>query len=143
MQDRTAAFRTHYGLADDVVIVGGYSNQLNNDRDRVTLQRPGTPTNDGSIPRLLEDEVVYSDSGAWQSEEGNSLNRVSVVAYGNDPINWVSQTPTPGSAGFTTGDTNNDGSVNADDIHVVCAALTSQDLAYDFTRDGQLILRRP
>ena len=137
--DRTAACRAHYGLADDVKIVGGYANQLNNDRDRVSLQRPGAPADDGSIPRLLEDEVIYSDTGAWQSESGNSLQRVSAIAYGNDPLNWTSQAPTPGDARFSTADMNSDGSVTADDIQVVCAGIAAQDLMeYDFTRDGQL-----
>ncbi|MFC1759289.1 hypothetical protein ACFL2H_11065, partial [Planctomycetota bacterium] len=136
---RTAAFRAHYGLSDEVRIVGGYSNQLNNDRDRVTLQRPGSPAGDGSIPRLLEDQVVYSDTGAWQSEPGNSLQRVSAIAYGNDPLNWTSQAPTPGAARFSTADMNGDGSVTADDIHVVCAGIAAQNVMdYDFTRDGQL-----
>ncbi|MCA9218188.1 MAG: lamin tail domain-containing protein, partial [Planctomycetales bacterium] len=136
---RTAAFRTHYGLADDAKIVGGYANQLNNDRDRITLQRPGTAADDGSIPRLLEDEIVYSNVGTWIAEEGNSLNRVSLDTYGNDGSNWMSKAPTPGAVMFMSADVNNDGSVTADDIEVVCSAISNQDMMeFDYTRDGQL-----
>jgi hypothetical protein len=137
--DRTAAFRAHYGLGENVKIVGGYANQLNNDRDRVTLQRPGMPAADGSIPRLLEDEVVYSNVGDWESEAGNSIHRTAKMAFGNDPLNWVSATPTPGTVDYTSGDVNADGAVDADDVQVVCSAImTDGNPAFDYTRDGVL-----
>jgi hypothetical protein len=51
--DRVSAFRFHYGIEGTVRLVGGYSGQLDNGGERVTLQRPDAPVGDpiAIIPR--------------------------------------------------------------------------------------------
>jgi hypothetical protein len=71
------------------------SGKLDNSRDTVELNRPGPPTTNG-IPRIVVEEVTYRDSAPWPvAADGgsSSLQRISLTAYGDDPINWSSIAP--------------------------------------------------
>ncbi|MBN2473869.1 MAG: lamin tail domain-containing protein [Pirellulales bacterium] len=101
--DRLEAFRTYYGIDATVPLFGPYSGQLSNGGEQVQLQDPDLPPAEEPlfIPRLLEDEVVYSDGGSWPAEAdggGASLNRSALDAWGNDAASWVPDLPTPGTA---------------------------------------------
>jgi hypothetical protein len=115
---RTAGFRTHYGLAPTISLIGGYSGSLSNESDRIQLQRPDAPSADDptQTPHLYEDEVTYEALNPWPSTSDAtalSLTRTTQFGYGNAPIHWVAATPSPGSVHLTN-------------------------LAYDFTADGQI-----
>jgi hypothetical protein len=142
---RLAAFRGHYGLGQNVKFVGGYSGQLNNGGDRVTLQRPGAPVDDDPvlIPRLLEDEVIYSNVPKWPADadgSGSSLNRVTSHVFGSDPINWRASMASPGSVSFVSGDVDGSNSVDPADVQAVCGGMRQNDAAFDYDRDGSLSL---
>jgi hypothetical protein len=98
---RVDDFRTHYGIDNSVVLVGGYSGKLDNDGEKVQLQRPGTPPleDPNLIPRLIEDEVVYSDEPPWTTQPdggGQSLTRKGISTWGNDATSWAAAAPSPG-----------------------------------------------
>jgi hypothetical protein len=93
---RAAAFRNRYGLAGDVPLYGPYGGKLDNSLDRVELQRPDLPDDDGT-PYILVEEVEYADVTPWPpiaDGVGPSLQRLEVSEYGNDAINWTSVIPT-------------------------------------------------
>jgi len=99
--DLLAAFYDAHGIDYSVKILGAYSGRLSNTGERVQLQRPDEPPQDepGFYPRLLEDEVRYSDVSPWPGEadgDGESLNRVGSNHWGNDPTSWIASDPTPG-----------------------------------------------
>ena len=101
--DKLTAFRDRYGLDTSVTLLGGYSGQLDDDGERVRLQRPDTPpaAEPEYIPRLLEDEVRYYNQLPWPTEadgSGQSLNRAANGRWGNNPYGWVAQSPSPGTA---------------------------------------------
>ena len=102
---KMTAFRDHYGLDGSVTIVGPYDGKLNDDGEKVQLQRPDdSPQEEPEfIPRLLEDEVIYGDLSPWPEGPdggGPSLHRVAADAWGNDPASWTAATATPGSVAF-------------------------------------------
>jgi len=101
--DKLLAFRNRYGIEASVTIVGAYDGRLENAGERVQLQRPDEPPAEDPtyIPRLLEDEVRYSNLAPWPVEadgQGQSLNRVSSDAFGNHSTGWLGALPTPGTA---------------------------------------------
>ncbi len=104
--EKLAAFLDSYGIGEPILMLGGYRGRLNNGGERIELQRPDDPPPDALeyFPRLLEDEVVYDDGAPWPAEadgDGESLARVAVDAWGNDPFSWQALSPTPGTTSFT------------------------------------------
>jgi len=89
------AFRSRFGEFATTPVFGPYNGKLDNSRDTVELNRPGTSGSNG-IPRIVVEEVTYRDAAPWPAAAdggGGSLRRISVVAYGDDPINWSSSVP--------------------------------------------------
>jgi hypothetical protein len=81
--------------------LGGYSGQLDNGGERLQLLRPDTPPLDEPevIPLLLEDEVNYGETSPWAEAadgRGFTLSRIGDNSWGNDPLSWTSDSPTPG-----------------------------------------------
>jgi hypothetical protein len=144
---RLSAFRAHYGdaLAANVVFVGGYANRLHNDLDNIILQRPGVPPADDPelIPYVSEDLVIYDDVAPWPTSAdgtGSTLQRQTLGA-GTDSASWLASAPTPGvgNLGHPVGDFNNDGTIDADDIDVLFAAINDgNDLRFDVDGSGAL-----
>jgi hypothetical protein len=101
-----AAFRSKYAVPDNVPVFGPYSGKLSNGSDGVELDKPDPPQDPphpdvGFVPYIRVDKVTYSDSAPWPPEAdgtGNSLQRKSAIAFGNDPINWEAAAPTAGRA---------------------------------------------
>ena len=122
--NRIKAFRTHYGLGDSVMLIGGYQRQLSDTGERIQLQRPDAPpTTDSSlVPRLLEDEVLYDNLTPWPTQaagSGQSLTRTSLGGWGNAAQSWSATNPTPGTRETfvaQAGDSNMDGEFNQKDI---------------------------
>lgn len=101
------AFRTKYGVQAGAVILGPYSGKLDNSSDSVELARPDPPQTTpgpdfGFVPYILMDKVKYFDAAPWAVAAdggGQSLTRITLANYGNDPVNWTSAVPTPGPQG--------------------------------------------
>ncbi len=143
--NRLAAFRQHYGLSEDVRILGGHGQQLAGGGERIALLRPdlsqvGEPR---ELPRVQEDEVVYDDREPWPTQAdgtGKSLQRRSATSFGNAANSWTAADPTPGRVDFqaSPGDFDGDGTVDATDINLLFQQMRAPDpdLRYDLTGDG-------
>jgi hypothetical protein len=85
VQDITA-FQDQYGT--DISIAGQYSGRLSNAGEKIELE-------DAAGQNILE--FNYEDD--WYSitdGDGFSLNHKELYDYGNDPDNWLADSPTPG-----------------------------------------------
>jgi hypothetical protein len=146
--NRLAAWKTHYSVADDVRILGGYAGQLNNSDDKVVLLRPAQPPADqpNFVPRVLEDEVLYDDLAPWPTDAdgtGASLNRSALDGWGSSARSWTAATPSPGTLELAVaGDANGDGRFDDEDLLQVQQAgkyLTDEPATLadgDFNGDG-------
>lgn len=95
-----ASFRSRHALRADVRICGPWAGKLSNNSGRLELIKPDVPE-DGSSNSLqiLMERVDYRDSRPWPKLGdglGFSLCRIDAAAYGNDPLNWVAASPSPG-----------------------------------------------
>ena len=93
-----AAFRARYSIAAEVTVLGPFAGNLQDSGERLELQRPDAPGTNG-VPYITVDEVRYNDRAPWPPAadgSGASLQRVSLLGYGNDPANWEAAVPTPG-----------------------------------------------
>jgi hypothetical protein len=100
-----AAFRAQYGLDTNTLVFGPWSGALNNAGESVKLERPGDPEPDLSVPRYRVDRVRYAPGAPWPPEadtDGISLERITLEAYGNDPLHWQASAP-GGSPGVVVG----------------------------------------
>ena len=147
---RLAAFRAHYSLDESVAVIGGYRGKLSNLGERIAIQRPDSPPADApnTIPRMLEDEVIYDNLQPWPNTAGNGLTLQRSVSggYGNDAAAWVGAAPTPGQYQGDVeirGDFNADGVVNNDDITLLCNEIqqANPDVRFDLTGDENVDLQ--
>ena len=95
-----ASFRTHYGLSVDVPLFGPYRGKLNNNEDTIEVQKPSALTN---TPYILVEKVHYYDTTPWPAAAdgaGQSLRRLHLADYANDPVNWAAAVPTPSVGSF-------------------------------------------
>jgi hypothetical protein len=97
-------FRSRYNIPAAVAIFGPFTGTLDSAGERLTLSRPA-PTVPGvpETPYMAVDSITYNDGSPWPVEPdgaGPSLARVESGQYGNDPINWESETAggSPGRA---------------------------------------------
>ncbi|MEO1524919.1 MAG: lamin tail domain-containing protein [Planctomycetota bacterium] len=100
--NRLAAFRAHYQIGNEVLIVGPFSGGLSNSHGVIKLQAPDDPPaeNPTLVPRVTIDEVFYDDLAPWPVDAdglGPSLQRVAASTLGNYFDSWRGETPTPGS----------------------------------------------
>ncbi len=117
--DRVKAFRFRYGIGAEVQMFGPYAGRLENLGERVVLLKAGRPKQPpdpdaGVVPYVAVDQVDYSNAAPWPTGAdgtGESLQRIVSDAYGNDPINWQVDPPTPGreNAGSSIEDADGDG----------------------------------
>jgi hypothetical protein len=95
-----SAFEQRYG--SNAILAGPYSGKLDNSSEKVELYKPDPPQADtGFVPYVLVERVHYADKAPWPTNAdggGASLQRINVMAYGNDPVNWVASAPTVGAA---------------------------------------------
>ncbi|HWN96223.1 MAG TPA: CotH kinase family protein, partial [Methylomirabilota bacterium] len=94
-----AAFRAQFNVVPAVRIFGPYSGKLDNSADDIHLNRPLAPGTNGTI-YVRADKVSYEDSAPWAAAGdgyGATLQRRSVVVYGNEPTNWVAAVGTAGA----------------------------------------------
>ena len=142
--DRVSALRTHYGIDPSTRILGGFSGQISNEGERITLQRPDAPPLDDPTftPRVIEDEVIYDNLQPWPVIiAGQSLQRQSAILFGNASNSWTASTATPGSIDFVPGllgDLTGDNVVDTHDIDLLNALTTRGTTvgAYDLDGNG-------
>jgi hypothetical protein len=140
------AFRNRYGISAGVPVYGPFTGSLGNDGDRVELCRPDAPQppaapDAGFVPYVIADRVNYADASPWPGGAvdggGLSLQRLAGTLYGNEPLNWVAATPTPGTGnGTTSPDTDNDGIPDAVEDLMGLNYLDPLDAALDNDFDG-------
>ncbi|NLF30952.1 MAG: LEPR-XLL domain-containing protein, partial [Planctomycetes bacterium] len=121
---RLSQFRAAYGIDASVPLVGGWAGELADTGGYVQLQRPDDPPAEDptTIPYLIEDEVRYGTESPWPVAWAQSLQRVAVDAWGNDPSAWTAAAATAGAyspADFKPGDINLDGAVDLDDFVIL------------------------
>jgi hypothetical protein len=95
-----AAFRSRYGLAAGFPVYGPFTARLDNAGERIRLRMP--LTFDGTNqPYAVMEDVEYNDKVPWPvlPGGGQSIERVQLASFGNDPANWrtgpVGGTPGP------------------------------------------------
>lgn len=142
-----AAFRNKYGVDLGVAVYGPYDGKLSNDGEGIELLKPDTPQaaphpDAGYVPYILVERVEYSDRPPWPEAAdgtGRSLQRKWAVAYGNDPINWQADGPTPGRVNGAGSAEDNDGDGMPDDWEQAHGfdAASAQDAGWDADGDGQ------
>ncbi len=139
-------FRTRYGISGSVPIYGPFSGSLANDGDSIELYRPDAPQpsaapDAGFVPYVIADRVNYTDTAPWPNGAvdggGLSLQRLAVNLYGNEPLNWVAATPTPGASnGNTSPDSDQDGIPDAAEDLMGLDRNNPLDAALDHDFDG-------
>ncbi|HKS37081.1 MAG TPA: putative Ig domain-containing protein, partial [Verrucomicrobiae bacterium] len=90
--------------SNSVPIFGPFGGRLDNSGESIELFRPDTPQSPGApdagfVPQILVERIIYSPVLPWPTgTDGNgaSLQRITAIAYGNDPVNWKAEAPTPG-----------------------------------------------
>jgi hypothetical protein len=93
---KLAAFRSKYGTYSGVPVRGPYVGKLDNSSDIIEIKRPDAPTPTNGVPYYTVDSVDYRDVAPWSSSadgNGAALQRVNLLAFGNDPANWVGAAP--------------------------------------------------
>jgi hypothetical protein len=88
----------HYDLdIGDVTFLGPYSAQLDNQSDRVALEKPLDPDPPSvDVSWVIVDEVIYSDSDPWPPTpdgSGPPLYRADLDGAGSDPSSWSTDPP--------------------------------------------------
>jgi hypothetical protein len=100
-----AQFQAKYG--SNATLLGPYSGKLDNRDESIELYQPDAPEllagpDFGFVPYVRVDRVHYRDLTPWPTNAdggGDSLHRLSLSGYGNDPTNWFAAAPTPGGQG--------------------------------------------
>jgi hypothetical protein len=140
-----SSFRTKYKLTSSTAIYGPYLPKLANDAQDVELASPVT-AGDGLVSFILVDKVSYLDGTPWPSDAdgiGLSLQRLSRASIGNDPGNWTSAGPTPGSVNYgqsTITDSDGDGLPDIWESANGFDPYNAADAARDADGDGQSTL---
>ena len=111
VQTNPVVFQAKYNVPTNAIVLGPYSGALNNGGEDLQLQAPDAPSGTNPPPYVTIDEVNYGNKSPWPPAadgSGPSLQRVSALAYGNDPINWFADVQTPGTFNPNT-DSDGDG----------------------------------
>ncbi len=99
-----AAFRAAFNVPTEVPIFGPWDGSLNNDGERLELNRPDEPVETppalaGEVPFVNAETIRYRLIAPWPEAAagtGQSLQRLRSRQFGDDPENWTASAPTPG-----------------------------------------------
>ncbi|MCA9166957.1 MAG: lamin tail domain-containing protein, partial [Planctomycetales bacterium] len=137
--DKATAFRQHYHIGNDVMLVGPFSGRLDDAGDTVELERPEDVAQLG-LGYVLVDRIAYESTAPWpNTAAGLSLQRTVPTAYGDFSTSWQALAASPGglnSAEPNTGDFNSDGQVDVIDVQLLCAAIRSPNPSSEFDIDS-------
>ena len=142
-----ATFRSKYQLPSSVPVLGPFRGKLDNRGEEVSLLRPDEPpaasSDEGYPAYILVDLVRYGDATPWPLAAdggGASLQRGNPHAYGNDPVNWKAEAPTPGRAnraGSTFLDADADGLPDDWEAAHGLSSTEGADVFLDSDQDGK------
>lgn len=100
-----ATFRTKYQIPAAVPIFGPYLGLLDNNGERLELEKPAPPYLDGLgqtvVPYVIVDALRYNNKAPWPPSAagaGPSLQRTNSTLYADDPANWFASGITPGAS---------------------------------------------
>jgi hypothetical protein len=134
-----AAFRSRYNVSSSTPVVGPWSGRLANDSEEIELRRPDEPNvTDGDVPYVLVERVRYFDTAPWPAAAdgtGRSLQRIMDNQFGNDPVNWTADSPTPGPQSSNQ-DSDHDGLPDSWEILYGFDPLNPLDAGLDSDGDG-------
>ncbi len=128
-----ASFRATYNVNPETLILGPWSGRLSNDGETVELSFAAPPEPDGFVPYILVERVSYQTVAPWPTSAaggGHSLQRATLLAYANDPLNWFAGEPSAGALLKSTSD-----DVDGDGLPDLWEMEQSTDL---FKPDGEL-----
>jgi hypothetical protein len=139
-----SGFKAAYGITGEVTFFGPWNGKLDNSGERIELRRPDAPqlppaADAGFIPYIVVDALAYSDLAPWPTNadgSGQSLHRVSLAGYANDPTNWLAAVPSPQPLDDPGGDTDGDGMPNAWEQAHGLNPLDGGDASVDADADG-------
>lgn len=101
---QAAAFRTAYGVAGSVVLLGPWQapGALDDLAGTIRLRRrvPAPPDDPTYVGLMVEDEVLYQSASPWPtgaSGTGAAIHRLGIHRWGSDPAAWAAGMPSPGS----------------------------------------------
>jgi hypothetical protein len=98
---KTANFRALYNVSNAVPIFGPWTGRLSNEGEAIELKLPDPPQPlDGFVPYVQVEKISYRPQAPWPNGAlgtGQSLQRATLLAYGNDPANWFAASPTAGT----------------------------------------------
>lgn len=114
---RLAAFRSRYAVPAGVPVFGPWSGRLSDSGEVLEFQQPDEiqgpdSPNPGFVPFEVAERIRYFPGFPWPagaSGTGNSLQRREPLAYGNEPLNWLAASPTPGAPAVRDPDRDDDG----------------------------------
>ena len=99
-----ATFRTKYQIPASVPIFGPYLGALDDNGERLELEKPAPPYMDGMgqtvVPYVIVDALRYNNKAPWPPSAAGaapSLQRVNSTLYADDPANWFASGITPGA----------------------------------------------
>jgi hypothetical protein len=137
-----ADFRERYSIPAETRIFGPYTGNLSNSGERIRLRKPDSPNLENGlwvVPYIDVDSVTYADRAPWPSQPdgyGPSLERLSAVAYADDPINWRPSL----TDGGTPGSMHQDPPLLSYQNWITDYKLTGKDAAPDADSDGDGIV---
>jgi hypothetical protein len=104
-----AWFRQRHGIPESVSVLGPWAGGLQDNGERIELQRPDAPDLETNqlgqvavrVPYLTVDTVRYDSKAPWPiaaAGQGHSLERRLPVVPGDDPAQWIASPgePLPG-----------------------------------------------
>jgi hypothetical protein len=97
-----AAFSAYYtSLPSGTQVLGPFENDtaLSNGGEKLRLCKPGEQLYGQMRSWIRADQVTYDDMSPWPTTPdggGQTLQRITHSAYGNDSINWNAANPAPG-----------------------------------------------
>jgi len=107
----SAAFDARYNIPAGMQVFEWPAGRLDNAGEKIQLSMPGDVDIQGRRQWIRVDRVTYSDGShpidtdPWPVEPdgiGYSLSRINPAEYGNDPVNWQAEIPSPGRGGSRT-----------------------------------------
>ena len=139
---------TNISSTNYVRIFGPWDGRLDNSGEAIELYRPDEPQqapnlDAGYVPYVRVDRVNYISSAWWSTDargNGRSLQRLNDSLFGDDPINWVANTPSVGQPN-ALGDSDGDGMPNDWEILYGLNPNDPTDAGQDADGDGMTNLQ--